>query len=218
MKYLQQFDVAESVDKVWAFFEHPARVAACIPGVNDVDVVDDDNLSVRVTQRVGPLAATFDAKVQITERLHGEKIEFTSTGKAVRGAAGHFRATNSVVLQPVGNRTHVVVEGEAALAGALGSVGQKVITKQAEKVTAAFALNLQRALSGETAAEPAAIPAGRPPAGEGGREDIAPGAVMAGQAATIGPASDRWAKIAAALSGAAVIVGLIILWRCGAQG
>ena len=218
MKYLQEFDVAESVENVWAFFEHPARVAECIPGVDKVDVLDNDNLSVRVTQRVGPMAATFDAKVHITERVREERIQFTSTGKAVRGAAGHFRATNSVLLKPVGNQTHVVVEGEAALAGALGSVGQKIITKQAEKVTAAFANNLERALSGETAVDPSATPDRRQSAAKGAREEGMPGSVMAGRPVVVGPASDRWAKIAAAFSGTAVILGLIILWRCGAHG
>ena len=100
------------------------------------------------------MSATFQAKVRITERVHGERIEFTATGKAVRGAVGNFRAQNAVTLIPAGDETCVAVEGEVALAGVLGTVGSAVINKQAAKTTAAFACNLEQALS--AAGEPRA--------------------------------------------------------------
>jgi carbon monoxide dehydrogenase subunit G len=217
VKFRQEFDVAEKVAKLWEFFEQPARVAECIPGVEKVALVDDDNLTVIATQRLGPMAATFEARVQIVERVREQKIQFTSTGKAVRGAVGNFRATNTVFLNAAGDRTQIVVEGEAVLAGVLGSIGQKVIAKQAERVTAEFARNLERVLSGN-AAPPADRSGVRTPFPAEATEKVNTASrVQDSGSAQIAPARDPWVKVAALLSGTATLVGLVILWRLGAH-
>jgi carbon monoxide dehydrogenase subunit G len=217
VKFRQEFHVAEGVATLWGFFEQPARVAECIPGVEKVALLDDDNLTVLATQRLGPMAATFEARVQIVERVREQKIQFTSTGKAVRGAVGNFRATNTVLLNAVGDGTQVVVEGEAAFAGVLGSVGQKVIAKQAEKVTAEFAKNLERVLSGNAAPPVNGAVVPPPPAAEAMARDATRRGEEVGAPVRIAPERDPWVKVAALLSGAATVVGLVILWRLGAH-
>ena len=156
MKFRHEFSVRESGDKVWRFFEKPLEVARCIPGVESAEALEDDTLSVRATQKLGPMSTTFEAKVRITERIAGERIAFTATGKAVRGAIGNFRAQNAVTLTQEGDETHIAVEGEVALAGVLGSIGSAVINRQAARTTAEFAGNLERALS--AAEEPRVVP------------------------------------------------------------
>ena len=158
MKYRHEFRIQQPGDKVWLFFEQPLEVAKCMPGVEEVEPLkgEGDGYSVRATQRLGPMSTTFQAKVRITERIAGERIAFTATGKAVRGAVGNFRAQNTVTLTPEGDETCVAVEGEVALAGVLGTVGSAVIDKHAAKVTAEFAANLEQALS--AADEPGADP------------------------------------------------------------
>ena len=149
MKYRHEFRIRESVDRVWRFIERPLEVAQCMPGVEEAEPLDgdEDSYSVRATQKLGPMATTFRAKVRITERVAGARIAFTATGKAVRGAVGNFRAQNAVTLTEAGGETRVAVEGEVALAGVLGTVGSAVINKHAAKVTAEFARNLEQALS-----------------------------------------------------------------------
>jgi uncharacterized protein len=212
MKFRQEFNIAEPVATVWEFFDQPTRVAACLPGLESCNLLDDGTLAVRLTQHLGPMAATFETRVRITERVPEERMQFTSTGKAVRGAVGNFRATNTVYLQAIEGGTMVVVEGEAALAGMLGAIGQKIILKQADKMTAEFAHNLERSLSGAGAAIDATPSAAslttRAPATAGSvvvsREPV-------GQATL--EACLRWAMISAALNGAALLVGMLILWR-----
>lgn len=204
MKFEQSFLVQQPIEKVWMFFEQPEQVARCIPGIEDVAIVDTDTLTARVTQKLGPLSATFEARVLITERAFQDRICFTATGKAVKGAIGNFRVSNMVQVVPEGGQTRVLVEGEAALAGALGSVGQKVILKQAEKVTAEFAAILEQALvTGQApAAEPAKI----------SKVARLPAAARPDRSTAVG--SDKlWAKVSAALSAATLVVALLILWR-----
>lgn len=201
MRMQQEFTVTEPVSAVWKFFEEPESVARCMPGIEQVTVLDADNVQVRATQSVGPMTATFDAKVTVLERVTDELIRFRAAGKSVRGAIGNLRTENTVRLRGTTDGTSVLVEGDLVLAGALGSVGQKVVARQADKVTAEFAANLRRALGGELLELAAPRPgrAARPP----GRPAGAPAAVP----------SDRWGKAAAALSGVSVALSVIILIR-----
>jgi uncharacterized protein len=225
MKMQQEFTVTEPVGAVWKFFDEPESVAACMPGVEQVTVLDNDNVQVRTTQSLGPMTATFEAKVTVLERVTEELIRFRATGKSVRGAVGNLRTENTVRLRAVADGTSVLVDGDLVLAGALGSVGQKVVSRQAAKVTAEFAANLQRALNGESPA-----PAGRDglfqpaqpaqpalPAGAGqGRTARWPGIRPDGRddrAAPAEPSGDRWGKAAVVLSGASVVLSALILIR-----
>jgi carbon monoxide dehydrogenase subunit G len=228
MRMQQEFTVAEPVSAVWKFFDEPEAVAGCLPGVEQVTVLDADNVQVRATQSLGPMTATFEAKVTVLERVTEELIRFRATGRSVRGAIGNLRTENTVRLRAVADGTSVVVDGDLVLAGALGSVGQKVVSRQAAKVTAEFAANLQRALNGESAApagrdgvfHPAqpALPAqpaqpAQPAAAGQGRATRWPGARPDDRAAAAGPSGDRWGKAAVALSGASVLLSVFILIR-----
>jgi carbon monoxide dehydrogenase subunit G len=157
MKVKEEFVIAESPDTLWEFFEQLDQVARCVPGVEEVTVIDADNSQLRVTQSLGPMTATFDIKMRITARDPGRSMEFTAVGRSVRGAAGNVRATHIVRLEDGDEgSTRVVLEGDLALGGMLGSVGQKVVAKQAGMVTQSFAEALQQQLSGGSTGAPAA--------------------------------------------------------------
>ena len=205
MKLSEQFRIPEQPQSLWTFFERPEDVARCLPGVESVTVHDEDNVTVRATQSIGPLHATFDAKVTVFERVPGEMIRFRAVGRTVRGAAGNVRAENTVRLQPDGDGTTVVFEGDLILAGALGSVGQKVVAKQTAKVTSQFASNLQRALSGEPPEQPVATA----PAGP------AASAAPTGRPGELQPAFpvERWCRLSVALSAAGAAFSFVAMIR-----
>lgn len=226
MKFKQEFTVSEPIQTVWDFFQKTTEVATCMPGIDNIQVIDPDQLSVRMTQKVGPISASFDTTVRITERIAPTVIQFTLIGKAVRGAVGNFRATNTVMLHEQGGSTYVTVEGEAALAGALGSVGQRIIGKQAEKLTAAFAANLVSALSGEAPIEAAAA-SGPVSTLATPRPSHAPTAHLPAGVSTPPPAvfsepsrlrNDPWNKVSASFSVATFIVSLFILYHLASGG
>jgi uncharacterized protein len=209
MKLHEEFLIAEQVGTVWKFFEQPERVANCMPGVEHVEVLDRDNVNVRVMQAVGPLTATFEARVSVLERVPEEMIRFRAGGRSIRGAIGNVRTENTVVLRDLPDGTSVSIDGEMVLAGALGSVGQKVIARQASKVTSEFAANLQRALRGEAPVlagaavragpEPDGIPVTGVPARSAWRWPT--------------PTPERWSQAAAAMSAVSALLSAIVLVR-----
>lgn len=208
MKLREEFEVAQQVAEVWAFLDRPEAVAGCMPGVEQLSVLTPDDIDVRISQSIGPMNATFAASVKITDREHERRMAFTAVGKSVRGAAGNVRAEVVVGLRPGVTGTVVDVEGDVALAGALGSVGQKVVAKQAGKVTAQFARNLEAALGGDAVAagdgspqqRVAARPAALPPVGDKqpGGSGVVPGA---------------WVKALVALNALQVILATVTLMR-----
>lgn len=208
MRLHEEFQVSKPVAAVWTFFEEPESVARCLPGVEAVEVLDADNLSVRATQSIGPMTATFETKVTVLDRVPNEMIRFQATGRTVRGAIGNVRTMNSVRLREVNGSTVVDVEADLILAGALGSVGQKAVARQASKVTEEFAGNLQRALAGElpVGADTQANAPRRPATAEAAsRRPAVP-------LARSGPA-DPWGKAAAVLSAVSVVLSAIALAR-----
>jgi uncharacterized protein len=208
MKLHEEFIVAEPVGTVWTFLEQPESVASCMPGVEFVNILDEENVRVRATQSVGPMTATFDAKVTVLERAPDELIRFRASGRSVRGAIGNVRTECTVRLRGLPDGTSIAVDADVVLAGALGSVGQKVIAKQAGKVTAEFAANLRRALSGET------VPLGTGPrAGTAARGGPAGGVPAAALFPPLSPAPDRWSRVAAALSAVSALLSVIVLVR-----
>jgi uncharacterized protein len=133
---------------VWEVVGDVARVTRCLPGVDNVSIVDDENTSVRVTQSLGPMTATFQAKMKVTSREPGRLIRFSATGRSIRGAAGDVRLTNSVRLEDAGDgATRVVLEADVAMGGMLGAVGSKVIARQASGAAREFAAALERELT-----------------------------------------------------------------------
>lgn len=206
MKLHEEFEVAQQVAEVWAFLDRPEAVAGCMPGVEQLSVLTPDDIDVRISQSIGPMSATFAASVRITDRERERRMAFTAVGKSVRGAAGNVRAEVVVGLRPGTTGTVVDVEGDVALAGALGSVGQKVVAKQAGKVTAQFARNLEAALGGYTSGAPdsprqeSPRPGSLPPVG-----DPVPSGV--------GVVSGTWVKALVALNALQVIVAMVALLR-----
>lgn len=182
MKVQESFVIAEPLERLWEFFDDVDQVARCVPGVESVEVIDSDESKVRVTQSVGPMTATFDLKMRVTERRPQEHLQFTAVGRAVKGAAGNVRTTNTVRLAEVEEGTRVELESDLAMGGVLGSVGQKVVAKQAGEVTRQFSDALERAIKGEPApaeAEPVAAP---PPVGDVARPRPPLGAGLAAAA------------------------------------
>ena len=147
MKVSESFVVPETRDVVWQVVGDVERVAKCLPGVEQVTMLDAENSTVRITQSLGPMTVTFDAKLKVTERDDGRLISFAATGRSIRGAVGNVRVTNSVRLEDEGDdATRVLLEADVAMGGMLGAVGGKVIARQAGQAAKEFAAALEREL------------------------------------------------------------------------
>ncbi len=143
MEFNQEITVAAPREKVWDFIWRVEEFAACVPGVKDVEKIDDMTYGVRVEQKVSFLKASFQLQIKIEEVRAPEYIRTVGEGKDSKIAAS-LRQKNEVTLEAVSeNETKVRINSTVDVFGKLGSLGFSVIKNQANKIFAEFAKNVK---------------------------------------------------------------------------
>ena len=143
MEFNQEITVAAPREKVWDFIWQVEEFAACVPGVKDVEKIDDSTYGVRVEQKVSFLKASFQLQVNIEEVRAPEYIRTVGEGKDSKIAAS-LKQKNEVTLEAVSeNETKVRIDSSVDVFGKLGSLGFTVIKNQANKIFAEFAKNVK---------------------------------------------------------------------------
>ena len=143
MEFNQEITVAAPREKVWDFIWRVEEFAACVPGVKDVEKIDDATYGVRVEQKVSFLKASFQLQVNIEEVRAPEYIRTVGEGKDSKIAAS-LKQKNEVTLEALSeNETRVRIDSSVDVFGKLGSLGFSVIKNQANKIFAEFAKNVK---------------------------------------------------------------------------
>jgi uncharacterized protein len=149
MQIQETFAVEAPVETVWRFFEDIERVARCVPGVQQVEVLAPDRYRVVATQKVGFISATFELTTQVDAREPLRFMELSSVGKSVKGAVGNLRSRDRVELEPrAEGGTTVRLTSDVAVGGMLGALGHKAIASKSREMTEKFAQALRAALQG----------------------------------------------------------------------
>ncbi len=136
---------------VWTLLQDVERVASCVPGVENIFRVDEQNYRGLLKVKVGPIAASFNGQVRFAERVPQEKIVAEVTGED-KASASLVKATFAGRLSPEGDATRLDYEMDVALRGRLGQFGSAVVQATARKMTVEFARKLNLLLSEMTAA------------------------------------------------------------------
>ena len=146
MEFNQEVIIEASREKVWEFMWNVEEFAACVPGVTQVEKVDDTHYDVKVVQKISFLKASFDLRIEVVEQREPEFIRTVGEGKDSKIAAS-LRQTNEVTLEAVSEgRTKVSIHSTVDVFGKLGSLGFSVIKNQANKVFSEFAKNVKAKL------------------------------------------------------------------------
>mgnify|MGYP003362187719 CR=1 FL=1 len=132
---------------VYAAILDPEMLKACVPGASDVEGNPQDGYTATVTQKVGPVKATFKGQVTMSDMVENEKLTITGEGKG--GAAGFAKGGATVTLAPAGEgATLLSYEVEAKVGGKLAQLGSRLIDGFAKKMADQFFQNLQTRIEG----------------------------------------------------------------------
>lgn len=152
MRFDLEIEVAAPPALVWDVVLDPARLAHCIPGVQDVTVVEEwKRYTARIVQRVGPFRVALDLDIAMEQAEKPSFVRAQITGKdRLLGSA--LKQTVEVRLRDAeGRGTHMAVSAELSLLGKLGSMGYGVIRSKANELMTTFAANLKREVEGTEA-------------------------------------------------------------------
>ncbi len=166
MLITQDFEVAQPVDKVWAFFQDIPQVASCLPGAELTGEVGGDTYQGRVAVRMGPVRLNFGGTAQITERDEAaRRLVVHATGAEAKGR-GQASMDVTATLTRAGRGTRVAVAQDLQLSGAAAQYGRGMISDVTSVLMRDFAARMQDRIERIERGEPAGqAPAPATPAG-----------------------------------------------------
>ena len=101
---------AASREKVWAALNDPAVLKASIPGCQSLEKTSDTEMTATVQAKVGPVKATFNGHVTLSniDPPNG----YTIAGEGKGGVAGFAKGGADVKLSPDGDGTLLDLQGQ----------------------------------------------------------------------------------------------------------
>jgi carbon monoxide dehydrogenase subunit G len=144
-------------DRVWQALNDPEILKQCIPGCQELEKKSDTEFSAKVTSKVGPVKATFNGSVNLTnvDPPNG----YTISGEGQGGVAGFAKGGADVSLAEDNGATVLTYAAKAEVGGKLASVGSRLVLGVAKKTADEFFSKFSEIVGGAPAAAPAAAPA-----------------------------------------------------------
>jgi carbon monoxide dehydrogenase subunit G len=146
MDFSRTVDVAAILDEVWALTSDVRAVAACIPGVQDLEMVGPDEFTCLLIQRVGSVKAAFALRTRLQVDDATRTVTATSSGQD-HGLRSSVKATQTFVLTAAGENTQVAISADVQITGRIATFGHRVIGAKAEQVTVEAIRNVEQLLA-----------------------------------------------------------------------
>jgi carbon monoxide dehydrogenase subunit G len=157
MKMSDTRQIAASPEEVYAALLNPEVLKACVPGAETVTGSPEEGFEATVTQKVGPVKATFKGAVTLSDMVPNQSLTITGEGKG--GAAGFAKGGAEVKMLAKDGGTELSYDVEAHVGGKLAQLGSRIIDGFSKKMADQFFTNLQTTLEGPAVAEAGEAPA-----------------------------------------------------------
>lgn len=132
---------------VWAALNDPEVLKACIPGCSELTGSPEDGFAAVVTQKVGPVKATFRGEVTLSDVVPGEGYTITGEGKG--GVAGFAKGGAQVRLTDAeGGGTELTYDVEAKVGGKIAQLGSRLVDSFATRMADQFFERFQAHVEG----------------------------------------------------------------------
>jgi carbon monoxide dehydrogenase subunit G len=128
--------VAAPIEKVWAFLMDVNNVAACAPGFQSLEVLEDERWKAVVAVGVGAVKAKFTLDVTRPEMREPEEMTMKGRGKAPGSAVDLSGDMHLTSLE--GGETQMDWKASVVVSGTIASVGARLLQGTAERLTGKF--------------------------------------------------------------------------------
>ncbi|HEX5319974.1 MAG TPA: carbon monoxide dehydrogenase subunit G [Stellaceae bacterium] len=117
--------------QVWERLNDPETLKECIPGCQEIAKLSDTEFTARVRAKVGPVSATFNGKVTLTDL--DPPSGYRINGEGSGGVAGFAKGGATVSLSEEGGETVLRYGVEAQIGGKLAQIGSRLVDGVARK-------------------------------------------------------------------------------------
>jgi carbon monoxide dehydrogenase subunit G len=132
MQFKGTVDIAAPRDRVWAFLMDPNQVGGCGPGVESIEVIDDDHFRAKAKVGVGFISAKFVVDMTVAEKNEPDLAILKAHGQAPGSAVD--ATANMALSGPAEGPTTMDWSADVLIAGTLASVGARLIEGTANKM------------------------------------------------------------------------------------
>lgn len=152
MKFEHRVEIPAPQAEVRAFLDDVPRSARCLPGMEELQPLEDGWYEGRVGMKVGPVGFHFSGRARLERE--SERWRLAGEGRDRRVGAGvvaHVEASLSDLPADGANAaagTAMLIAAEMQFSGRLAELGQPLIKRKADALVREFAVNVQRALTG----------------------------------------------------------------------
>ncbi len=135
------------VSKVWAAVNDPGVLKLCVPGCQEISVVDSNNYKAKAVIKVGFIAAKFDnIQVRKVESTENQRLLFEIVGEDANKIGG-FKLNMEVKLGPVAEaaaKTALEINATVDMKGKFASLGRRLVEWKSKGMMEEFVENLRR--------------------------------------------------------------------------
>jgi len=122
--------------KVWAGLNDPEILKASIPGCQELEKVSDTEMKAKVLAKAGPVKATFNGDVTLSNI--DAPSSYTISGEGKGGVAGFAKGGADVSLEEDGHATILRYTAKAQVGGKLAQLGARLIDATAKQMADQF--------------------------------------------------------------------------------
>jgi len=151
-----EYRIGASREDVWAALNDPDVLGACIEGCQRVEKLDDEHFDVVVKAKIGPVSATFQAALELSEL--NPPASYVINGGAKGGAAGFAKGSATVTLSEDDGATQLQYAVKANVGGKLAQIGSRLVDGAARKMADDFFAAFSQKLDPDSVATPAEAP------------------------------------------------------------
>jgi carbon monoxide dehydrogenase subunit G len=151
MEFSRSLELDAPFGEVWSLVNDVPLVAACIPGVKQVEMVGPREFTCTLTQHVGSAKANFALRSTLEVDEDARVVTALSDGRD-RALGSSVKAKQRFALEAAGDdRTKVDITADVQITGRIATFGHRIIAAKAEQVTVEAVENVQRMLESRRA-------------------------------------------------------------------
>jgi carbon monoxide dehydrogenase subunit G len=143
--------IAAPIEKTWAYLVDVNKVAACAPGFQSLETLSDEHWKAVISVGVGPVKAKFTMDVTRPEMQEPSLMVVKARGKAPGSAVEMEGRMNLSSIDT--SQTKMDWSAHVVVSGTIASVGARLLSGTAEKLTGQFFDCLKQKLQAADTAE-----------------------------------------------------------------
>ena len=143
------FSIHASINDVWDFMTDIKSVSTCIPGAQYIESLEDNEHSVMLTVKVGPIKSSYRSEVAIKSLDESNyTMEIQGRGTDTKGKGGANMEMTGKLIDNGDGTTGVTGDSMVTIQGMLAQFGSRMIEDVSNQLFVQFTENLCTKLEG----------------------------------------------------------------------